>query len=257
MHVGGAQHFESGCVAVEHRVSELAYEVHLLPVALKHGVGDLPQAQHAANDLTKRAEAGNYDRGFRNDDLVIGRLIRLRPHATNQGIQRRREDHGNGDCQNQQTLYFGFQNARGIGHAEQHECKFAALGCEDRQTFGVVGAQSHDLAHHEQDHGLYHQQANGQFGYQKGFAQYQRCVGAHAHSYEKQPEQKPLERLDLRLQFVAVFRARQQHASQECAKRHGKPHAFHQQGSAHHNKQGCRGKDLRKFGSSDDSKKRP
>ena len=85
-----------------------------------------------------------------------------------------------------------------------------------------------------------HQQ-HRQSGYQPRTDYQQVQVGGHAHADEEQAQQQALEGLEVRFQFVPVFRVGQQHAGQECAQCHGNARLLHQPARAQHHQQ--RGRD--------------
>ena len=73
-----------------------------------------------------------------------------------------------------------------------------------------------------------------------GSAGSRRQVERHADGDEEQAEQQPLERLDVRLQFMPVLAVGEQHAGEEGAQGRRQPETLHQQRGAHHGEQGKR-----------------
>jgi hypothetical protein len=81
-------------------------------------------------------------------------------------------------------------------------------------------------------------------------------VERNADADEEQTEQQTLERLDLRIDFMAVFRIREQHAGEKCAERHLHAGQLHQPGSAEHDEQCGRREHFRNLQAGDDTKNR-
>ncbi len=65
----------------------------------------------------------------------------------------------------------------------------------------------------------------------------QREVRAHPHGDEEQPQQQPLERLDVGFELVPEFRVREEHAGEERAERHRQPDVLHRQRRTDHHEQ--------------------
>ena len=76
----------------------------------------------------------------------------------------------------------------------------------------------------------------------------------HANGGEEEAEQQALEGLDIGLQFVPVFGFREQHASREGAKRHGKAAPARQRRGARDDEQRDGGEDLRRLRTADRAK---
>ena len=98
---------------------------------------------------------------------------------------------------------------------EQHECELARLRQrhgEHRRVGAVAIAEG--LRDRIENDRLQHDQAERQAENQVRAAQEQPDVDRHADRDEEQAEQQALERIDLRFEFVPVFRIGQQHAGQ-------------------------------------------
>ena len=95
-----------------------------------------------------------------------------------------------------------------------------------------------DPGQQPQRRGLDRQKADQQQCDTAGPGQQQAEIDRHAHRNEEQPEQQPLERLDIGFQGMPVFRTRQQHTGQKSAQRHRQADLRHQLGNSQHQQQG-------------------
>ena len=221
---GRAQHVGPRGIAEIHLGAEAAHHVHLAWIALQRGERDAVHAQHAADDLPEAAEAADdHRRVVRRRSCRIPAAARACSRgistASDAGEQDRRGHHrGRGDQRGQRRVGRR-QRAGGDGGGEQHEAEFAGLRQRQAEAQRVRPVLPAMRASTKAIADLGDQQRRGRRGEQQRLCARQRQIGRHADRDEEEAEQQALERLDVGLQFVAVFRFRQQHAGHEGAER--------------------------------------
>ncbi|MOA00544.1 hypothetical protein D3C78_1199140 [compost metagenome] len=127
------------------------------------------------------------------------------------------------------------QQAFGQRELEHHEGEFATSGQYQPETHRRALVQPTDQTAHPVDQRqLQYDEQQRQPDHGERRAVQQAEVGTHAHADEEQSEQQALERFELRLQLMAIFRVGQQHTGEEGTKAHGYARHFHQPGGSHH-----------------------
>lgn len=225
----------------------------------RHALG----AQHASDDLAHAADPGDHHaRGVVVVDAFhfrrrLRRLRLLRQQARETEYQQRGQGHRQGDGKHQQVVQVVLEQALVAGHLEHDEGELAA-GRQDHaqaQRRGLVeaaGNASDEVQHRR----LQGDQQHGQAEHHPRRLEQQADIRAHPHADEEQAEQQALERLDLRLQFVAVLRVGQQQAGEEGTEGHGHAGQLHQQRGTHHHQQRGGGGHVLQLGLGDDAKHR-
>ena len=176
-------------------------------------------------------------------------LLRLAVERRDLGAQaheQRRRGHRERHDQHQQIALRRIDQAVRRGEREHDERELAALredrGERDRLRVVVARDAARDRI---QQHGLDDAAApTQQHADELRLAHDHLDVERHADADEEQPEQQALERLDLRLDLVAVFRVGEQHAGEERAERHRDAGELHQPRGADHDQQRRRGEHL-------------
>ena len=158
--------------------------------------------------------------------------------------KRRRKQHRQRHHHHQQLRGVRGEYAQACRRGEQHEGELAALGERRRQPLrGLIGrsARARNRVHEDELRG---HQPKRQSEYRDGLPPGETEIGAHTHGDEEQPEQQALERLDVRLEFVAELRVGEQDAREEGAERHRQADFLHDQRGADDEEQRRRGEHL-------------
>ena len=243
----GPQNFRAQGVTVvdRHLGADAARHLDTVYRSVQGNVGHALGPEHTGDDLPHAAHAGDDDARAVAIDLLIllGHLARrgllLGQQRCEQQNQERRNGHRQGDRQYQQVVLGGAQQLMSAGQLKDHKGELAAGGQHHAQAQCAAAIKPGGQATGQVDQRQleYNDQCSQQRD-GKAVGLQQRYVGLHAHGDKEQPQQQPLEGLDLRLQLMPVFRVGQQQAGQKGAKGHGYTHRLHQPCRADHHQQG-------------------
>jgi hypothetical protein len=236
---GLLQHFQARRVSVVGLGAEAAHQLDLVRVVVDERGADAQAVEHARHHLTETAEAGDDDRVRFLD--CVGRALGAhrqarREHTLVQQHEERRGEHGGGD-RGVEHVERGTREDL-VGGGEQHEGEFADLrqaeGEEERIGAAAVAEGPGDRVEQRR---LQRHHCQRQPQHEHGRAHEQAEVHRHADGDEEQPEQQPLEGLDVDFQFMAVFRVGEHHAGEERTQRHRHADRLHQRAHAEYEKQ--------------------
>ena len=188
----------------------------------------MPGAQHARDDLPEAPEACNDDAAVALIDGIEGRaghgaedgLTHAVMHAENE----RRHHHRQGDDEHQEVRHACGKNMLPRRECEQHEGELAAGRQRKAHAPGAIwraAGQPADCCDH---HDLERKVPRGRRDDLQRLRDQEPDIGRHSHRDEEQPQQEPLEGLDVRFELVAEFAVGEHDAGEEGAERHRQPH---------------------------------
>ena len=195
-----------GGVVVDHRG--------LVTAGREHGVDDAPEAAVAGDDHRVLL----LDHVGPHGITCLGSGIGARHHhLVVEDEQQRREQHRQRHRQQQLLGDVRGHHAVALDERQQHEAELTGLRQRQRKELLVQPLQAEHLAQQQQDQALGDDHAQRDAQDLPALVGQQLEVDAGAHRDEEQPQQQPLERLDVAFQLVPVFAVGQHHASQEGA----------------------------------------
>ena len=138
-------------------VAKAAHQGDLLVVVVQHNGLEARGLNKAVHDLPKAPDARDDHRPLFVDLVVGARLMRLARTFGNDLVQdekQRRDQHGQGDDQQQGFGRLARQHALRHGKGDEDEAEFAPLGQSERKEPAVAPPQLEEGAQNEQDGAL-------------------------------------------------------------------------------------------------------
>ncbi len=250
-------------IAVIYLIAELINDVDLLGINVKSGKWNLGGAQHAGGDLSDAAEAGDDDMAFEAFRQRLRGSERIRPAELDErchlagarGDEGRRHDAQADDDQQEMRRRFG-QRSDGGGEPDHDERECPRLA--EQQAGFERGMRRKSERPHQPvyDGGLEGEERDQGREEPAGMRADEAVVDPHADRHEEQAEKQALERRDVDLDLVPVFRLGEQQAGQEGAELHRRPGGPGDRGGADDGEQGCRHEHLGAAGLADQAQER-
>ena len=186
--------------------------------------------------------------------FILGRLRHgaAAEHVVNEQ-QHRRRPHRQGHGERQQIGQRLADDAGERAGREQDEGELAALTDDEPEPPRGVALQPPPPARRIKHRALTTISTTTMASSVNGSAEQHREVDRHADGDEEQPEQEPLERRDVGLDLMAVFRIGEKRAGDEGPERRRQPGSLHDQGDADHGEQRARGHGLAHAGRGDEA----
>ncbi len=129
--------------------------------------------------------------------------------------QERRQRHRKGNHHRPQLVLILGQQAGRMGELEEHEGELAGLAEKDRQQQPIGDMHAEEGGKHIEHADLDAEDQHHQRGDAQGLGHHHRKGDPHADRDEEQAEQQAFERLQIAVEFVAIFAVGQEHAGEE------------------------------------------